>query len=91
VPLNFTNISKGGRMIRRFISLVSFGLALAFGYLYYAAYFQHRDCFNALGRCFDEETGVVYSEQSGMVWLLLAVLALGVSLYNAWHYHQKNH
>ncbi|KPB00492.1 hypothetical protein [Ahrensia marina] len=71
-------------MIRKFISLVSFGLALVFGYLYYVTYFKHRDCFNALGRCFDDETGVVYSEQSGIIWLLLAALALGVSLYTAW-------
>lgn len=72
-------------MIRKFISLVCFGLAFAFGYLYYAAYFKHRACFNELGRCFDDETGVVYSEQSEIVWLLLAALALGVSLYTAWH------
>lgn len=54
-------------MIRKFISLVCFGFALAFGYLYYVAYFKHRDCFNELGRCFDDEAGVVYSEQSEMV------------------------
>jgi 4-amino-4-deoxy-L-arabinose transferase-like glycosyltransferase len=72
-------------MIRKFISLVCFGFALAFAYLYYVTHFKHRACFNELGRCFDAETGAVYSEQSGIVWLLLATLALGVGLYTAWH------
>ncbi len=72
-------------MIRKISSLVSLGLAFAFGYLYYVEYFKWRNCFNELGRCFDDDAGVVYLEQSGVVWLLLAVLALGVGLYNAWH------
>ena len=72
-------------MIKKIASLVSFGFALAFGYLYYVEYFKWRNCFNELGRCFDDDAGVVHSEQSGNVWFLLAVLALGVGLYNAWH------
>lgn len=72
-------------MIRKISSLVSLGLAFAFGYLYYVTYFQWRNCFNELGRCFDDETGIVYLEQSGAVWFILAVLALGVGLYNAVH------
>ncbi|RJE85485.1 hypothetical protein D3P04_10835 [Paracoccus onubensis] len=72
-------------MIRKISSLVSLGLAYAFGYLYYAEHFKWRNCFNELGRCFDDDAGVVYLKQSGVVWLLLAVLALGVGLYNAWH------
>ena len=72
-------------MIRKIASLASFGLSFAFGYLFYVDYFKRRNCFNELGRCFDENTGVVYEEQSGAVWLLLAVLALGAGLYNAWH------
>jgi hypothetical protein len=72
-------------MIRKICFLVSSGFACAFGYLFYADYFKWRGCFNELGRCFDEDTGVVYDEQSGAVWFLLAVLALGLSLHNAWH------
>lgn len=72
-------------MIRKLSSLVSLGLAFTFGYLYYVEHFKWRNCFNDLGRCFDDDTGVVYLEQSGVVWFLLAVLALGVGLYNAWH------
>jgi hypothetical protein len=70
-------------MIRKISALVSLGLAFAFGYLYYVRYFKLRNCFNELGRCFDDDAGVVYLEQSGAVWFLLAVLALGVGLYNA--------
>lgn len=72
-------------MISKISCLVSFGLALAFGYLYYAMYFKWRNCFNELGRCFDDHAGIVYFEQSGAVWFLLAVLALGVGLYNVGH------
>ncbi len=71
-------------MIRMLASLTCLGLSLAFGYLYYVDYFKRRDCFNELGRCFDEDTGIVYMEQSGTVWLLLTVLALGAGLYNTW-------
>lgn len=72
-------------MIRKIFSLTLLGLSGAFGYLYYVQYWQWRNCFNQLGRCFDESTGVVHLEQSGGVWLLLAALALGGGLYNAWH------
>lgn len=71
-------------MIRMIASLAFLGLASAFGYLYYVEYFRWRDCFNELGRCFDDGAGVVYLEQSGAVWLLLALLALMAGLYSAW-------
>ncbi len=72
-------------MIRKISSLISLGLAFAFGYLYYARYFKWRNCFNELGRCFDDDAGIVYLEQSGAAWFLFAVLALGAGLYNAGH------
>lgn len=72
-------------MIRKISSLVFLGLAFVFGYFYYVQYFKWRNCFNELGRCFDDNSGVVYLEQSGAIWFLLTVLALGVGLYNAWH------
>lgn len=68
-------------MIRKISFLISLGAAFIFGYLYYVQYFKWRDCFNEEGRCFDDQSGVVYSEQSGAIWLSLTVLALGVSLY----------
>ncbi len=71
-------------MIRKTAFLVFLGLAAAFGYFYYVEYFQWRGCFNEQGRCFDETSGVVYSEQSGTTWFLLFVGALGAGLYQAW-------
>ena len=68
-------------MTGRVLSLVLLGLSVAFGYLCYVRYVRWRRCFNELGRCFDAEAGVVYSEQSGIAWLSLAVLSLGASLY----------
>lgn len=65
----------------RLIALGFFGLFAACGYVYYARYVARRQCFNELGRCFDAETGVVYHEQSGGVWLLLAVLAFGLAVF----------
>ncbi|MDE9448851.1 hypothetical protein J3R80_00015 [Aliiroseovarius sp. Z3] len=71
-------------MIRTIFFLVFLGLSVAFGYVYYAQYFKWRDCFNEQGRCFDADAGVVYLEQSGAIWLTLALLALGAALYQAW-------
>jgi hypothetical protein len=47
-------------------------------------YFHWRDCFNALGRCFDDAAGVVYLEQSGAIWASLAGMTLAAALYGAW-------
>ena len=71
-------------MARKAFSLVFLGLSFAFGYFYYVQYFRWRGCFNELGRCFDAGTGAVYFEQSGSVWLLLAVLAFGAFLFQFW-------
>ncbi|SLN51618.1 hypothetical protein ROG8370_02287 [Roseovarius gaetbuli] len=45
------------------------------------SHFKWRGCLNELGRCLDSDSGVVYLEQSGGVWLSLAVLASGIALY----------
>ncbi len=71
-------------MIRKLAVLVLLGASALFLYLYYDSYFRWRDCFNELGRCFDDASGVVRLEQSGEVWLLLAVLTFGAALYHAW-------
>lgn len=68
-------------MTRKILSLLLLALSLVFAYAYYTQYFIRRACFNELGRCFDAETGVVYLEQSGAIWLWLAVLASALSLY----------
>ncbi len=76
-------------MIRTIVSAILLGLTVAFGYFYYVQYFKWRKCFNELGRCYDAETGVVYLEQSGAIWLSLAVLAFGATLYQAWRLRQS--
>jgi len=71
-------------MIGKIFSLVLLGLAVVFGYLYYVQYWKWRNCFNELGRCFDDDAGVMHLQQSGAAWLLLAVLALGGGICNTW-------
>jgi hypothetical protein len=77
-------------MIRKLSAFVLLGLSLVFGYFYYVQYFRWRGCFNETGRCFDAESGVVYSEQSGDTWLLLAALTFGASVYQAWRLRKPN-
>ncbi|GLQ34718.1 hypothetical protein GCM10007939_10010 [Amylibacter marinus] len=48
--------------------------------LFYLHYFRKRDCFNAQGRCFDHEHGVIYHEQSGLFWLSGAILVAIITL-----------
>ncbi len=62
-----------------FVALVVF--SALFYYAYYTLHYKWRDCFNALGRCYYNESGVVYLAQSGAVWLILAVLASVLTLY----------
>lgn len=73
-------------MIRLILALLLFGLCAAFGYAYHTQYFKWRKCFNDMGRCFDADTGTVYLQQSGAIWLLLAALTLGAALYHVWRY-----
>ena len=68
-------------MISRLASLGAFCFAVFFGASYYTQHFNRRDCFNESGRCFDPETGVVHFQESGAIWLALALLALGLSYY----------
>lgn len=62
----------------------SAGLSALLFLVYYDQSFKRRDCFNALGRCFDSDTGVVYLEQTGQVWLMLALLSLFITLFQVW-------
>ena len=45
-----------------------------FALAFYDRYWRWRDCFNELGRCYDPVGGVVYLEQAGVVWGLLAAI-----------------
>ena len=73
--------AKWRQKVTLFVSLL---LAGCFGWAYYHQYFVWRGCFNELGRCFDPETGVVYLEQSGAIWLSLTLLFSAVALYQIW-------
>ena len=53
----------------------------ALWYAFYLFYYKWLNCFNELGRCFDSGSGVVYTEQSGIFWLLIAVLASLMTLF----------
>lgn len=60
------------------ILAVLFGMAALFGFAYFDRYYRWRDCFNDLGRCYDPQTGMVYVEQAGLVWLTLLLVCLGL-------------
>lgn len=71
-------------MVRKIAVAVLLGLSALFFFLFYDHYFKWRGCFDAQGRCFDHQSGVVYMEQSGFVWLSLALLTLGVLIHQVW-------
>lgn len=63
-----------------FIKLVIYWLlCLLFCYVWYTQYYQWIDCFNELGRCFNSDESVVYTDNS-FVWIFPAVLFLGLSI-----------
>ncbi|WP_439143429.1 hypothetical protein [Planktotalea sp.] len=65
------------------VALLSAGVCF---YAYYTFYFARRGCFNALGRCFDEDTGVVYLEQSGIAWLSIAAVFSAIAAWQVWRW-----
>ncbi len=71
-------------MIRKIALAITAGLSAFFYFAFYVQYFQWRDCFNELGRCYDSESGIVYLEQAGIVWMSLALLMSGISLLLLW-------
>lgn len=62
---------------------------LFFGWAYYEFYWRWNDCFNEAGRCFDEQSGVVYLEQSGLVWGSLAIISFGFAVFFLWYIKRK--
>jgi len=71
-------------MIRLLVAISLAILSALFFFIYHEQYFKWRGCFNELGRCFDAGTGVVYLEQSGAIWLSLAVIFLLIAAYQFW-------
>jgi hypothetical protein len=55
-------------------------MAILFAFAFHLRYWQWRDCFNELGRCYDPVEGVVYVEQSGAIWGGLAFISAAIAL-----------
>ena len=72
------------RIIRHLISFLLLGVSVLCGYLYFVQYYKWRDCFDEIGRCFDSQHGVVYLEQSGIAWIILALFAFGGFVFCMW-------
>ena len=73
-------------MTRAILAALCFGLSCGFGYMFYAQHLRWRGCFNDAGRCFDAHSGVVYHAQSGAIWLVLALGAFGLALFQVWRW-----
>ena len=50
------------------LAIATGSAALLFAAAWYGRYWQWRDCFNELGRCYNPESGEVFVEQAGLVW-----------------------
>jgi hypothetical protein len=68
-------------VMRKIAFVALLALSAMFYYAYYTSHYKWRDCFNALGRCFDSESGVVYMAQLGGVLLSMAVITSVLALY----------
>ncbi|KQI69414.1 hypothetical protein AN189_03050 [Loktanella sp. 3ANDIMAR09] len=74
-------------MFLRLVALGLLGLSVLFGFLFHAMHVRWRGCFDAMGRCFDVQSGIVYHQQSGLVWgLLMAATFVGalVLIWLSW-------
>ena len=60
------------------LSILLAGLSCLFWFFFHVQYYKRLDYFNEQGRCFDVESGMVYHEQSGMIYLLLAVITSAI-------------
>ena len=60
-----------------FLSLAGFAASL---YAFYVRYFQWRDCFNELGRCYDPDGSRQVYTTAGQVWGYVALAFLVVAV-----------
>ena len=77
-------MSRARLWVRGGLALCGLAAVCTSGFVLYTQHIRWRRCFNALGRCFDPDTGVVYHAQSGLVWLLLTVGSGAFTLYQLW-------
>ena len=67
-------------MVRRLAGVFFAALAALFGLAFYQRYWQWRDCFNELGRCYDPASQEVFLEQAGIAWGSLTVICLAAAM-----------
>ena len=66
-------------------ALLSCCTGAVFGFLYFTLYWPYRHIFNELGRHFDEQESVVYSQDSGVLIIpTIAFLTISLLLGIAW-------
>lgn len=71
-------------VLRKLLLIASLGLSAILWLGFYTHYFKWRGCFNELGRCFDDDSGSVFFEQSNLVWLPLAALVTSLCVLQIW-------
>lgn len=69
-------------------ALSALSAAGSFAAFYHLSY-KWRACFNEAGRCFDVQSGAVYTAQSGMVWLGAALLCSAAALMLLWRLRHR--
>jgi hypothetical protein len=67
------------RVLAGLVGVALLGLGAFFAFAFYVRYWQWRDCFNELGRCYDPVSQDVYLEQSGAVWGGMAGISLALA------------
>ncbi|MCB5199761.1 hypothetical protein LGQ03_10970 [Loktanella sp. TSTF-M6] len=68
----------------RLVALSLLGLSGVFAFLFHVMHVRWRDCFDAMGRCFDVQSGVVYQQQSGLVWGQLTAATFAGAIVVIW-------
>lgn len=61
-----------------------------FAWVFHERYWRWRDCFNELGRCWDEGSEQVFVEQAGVIWGAFAVIpAVAGLVLAAWAWRMR--
>ncbi len=68
------------RIIAIFVASIFLLMGLISLLLFFELYWKWRDCFNESGLCFDNETGVVFSEPIGLIFGGLTIFSFIILL-----------
>lgn len=71
---------KPGTVLRTLWIALCLAWSSLTGFAFYERYWRVRDCFNELGRCWDEVNQEVLLEQAGIIWGSAAVLGVVLAL-----------